>query len=423
MPEKPHLNLAVIGHVDHGKSTLVGRTFYETGKVDDSVIEEYEEQGKEVGKENFKFAWVMDAVKEERERGLTIDLAHEKFETDDFYFTVIDAPGHSDFVKNMITGASQADAAILVVAADDGIMPQTKEHAALAYTLGIDQLVIAVNKMDKIGYKQGTFEEIKSELNELLDGIGFANPEEFNYVPISAFEGDNVAEPSDEIDWWDGKTLLEALDDFEVPEKPVDKPLRIPIQDVYSVEGVGTVPVGRVETGQIKSDDSVVFSPSGNTAELKSIEMHHEEIEEAGPGDNIGFNVRGLGKDEVKRGEVASHPGEEPPIVEEFEARIAVLEHPSAITAGYKPVFHAHTSQIACEITEIMQKLDSKTGEVEEEHPDFIQSGDMATIRVRPNRPMVIETANDLPQLSRFAIRDMGQTVAAGVCTKITETK
>lgn len=423
MPEKPHLNLAVIGHVDHGKSTLVGRTFYETGKVDDSVIEEYEEQGKEVGKENFKFAWVMDAVKEERERGLTIDLAHEKFETDDFYFTVIDAPGHSDFVKNMITGASQADAAILVVAADDGIMPQTKEHAALAYTLGIDQLVIAVNKMDKIGYKQGTFAEIKNELNELLDGIGFADPEDFNYVPISAFEGENVAEPSDEIDWWDGKTLLEALDDFEVPEKPVDKPLRIPIQDVYSVEGVGTVPVGRVETGEIDSDDSVVFSPSGNTAELKSIEMHHEEIGEAGPGDNIGFNIRGLGKDEVKRGEVASHPGEEPPVVEEFEARIAVLEHPSAITAGYKPVFHAHTSQIACEITEIMQKLDSKTGEVEEEHPDFIQSGDMATITVRPNRPMIIETANDLPQLSRFAIRDMGQTVAAGVCTKITETK
>ena len=423
MPEKPHLNLAVIGHVDHGKSTLVGRTFYETGKVDDSVIEEYEEQGKEVGKENFKFAWVMDAVQEERERGLTIDLAHEKFETDDFYFTVIDAPGHSDFVKNMITGASQADAAILVVAADDGIMPQTKEHAALAYTLGIDQLVIAVNKMDKIGYKQGTFAEIKNELNELLDGIGFADPEDFNYVPISAFEGENVAEPSDEIDWWDGKTLLEALDDFEVPEKPVDKPLRIPIQDVYSVEGVGTVPVGRVETGEIDSDDSVVFSPSGNTAELKSIEMHHEEIGEAGPGDNIGFNIRGLGKDEVKRGEVASHPGEEPPVVEEFEARIAVLEHPSAITAGYKPVFHAHTSQIACEITEIMQKLDSKTGEVEEEHPDFIQSGDMATITVRPNRPMIIETANDLPQLSRFAIRDMGQTVAAGVCTKITETK
>ncbi len=421
MADKPHLNLAVIGHVDHGKSTLVGRTFYETGKIDDSVIEEFEEMG-EKG-ETFKFAWVMDAVKEERERGLTIDLAHEKFETDDFYFTVIDAPGHSDFVKNMITGASQADAAVLVVAADDGIMPQTREHAALAYTLGIDQLVIVVNKMDKVGYKQGTYEEIKENLIELLNGIGFNGPEDFHYIPASAFEGDNVSEPSDDLDWWDGGVFLDALDDFKVPEKPVDKPLRIPIQDVYSITGVGTVPVGRVETGEIEIGDDVHFLPSGNDAEVKSIEMHHEEIEKAEPGDNVGFNVRGLSKDEIKRGEVASHPDDKPPIVEEFEARIAVLEHPSAITAGYTPVFHAHTSQIACEITEIMQKLDPKTGEVVEENPDYIQTGDMATIKVRPTRPLIIETATELPQISRFAIRDMGQTVAAGVCTSLKEKK
>ncbi len=420
MAEKPHLNLAVIGHVDHGKSTLVGRTFYETGKIDDSVIEEYEEEGKEVGKEDFKFAWVMDAVQEERERGLTIDLAHEKFETDDFYFTVIDAPGHSDFVKNMITGASQADAAVLVVAADDGVMPQTREHAALAYTLGINQLVVVINKMDKVNYSQGTYEDVKSELIELLNGIGYKDPENFLYVPASAFEGKNVAELADEMDWYDGPTFLDGLDTFEVPEKPMDKPLRIPIQDVYSITGVGTVPVGRVETGTINIGDKVEFQPSGNQAEVKSIEMHHEEIEDAEPGDNIGFNVRGLGKEEIKRGEVASHPDTPATVVEEFEARIAVLEHPSAITAGYTPVFHAHTSQIACEVTEIMQKLDPKTGEVLEENPDYIQTGDMATIKVRPTRPMVIEAASELPELSRFAIRDMGQTVAAGVCTSLT---
>jgi len=419
--KKPHLNLAIIGHVDHGKSTLVGRTFYETGKIDDSVIDEYEKEGKELGKEDFKFAWVMDAVEEERERGLTIDLAHEKFETDDFYFTVIDAPGHSDFVKNMITGASQADAAVLVVAADDGIMPQTREHAALAYTLGIGQLIVMINKMDKVGWKQETYDEIKENLIKLLNGIGYKSPEDFHYIPSSAFEGENVAKKSDKMDWYDGLYFLEALDDFEVPEKPIDKPLRIPIQDVYSITGVGTVPVGRVETGTVSIGEEVYFSPSGNTAEVKSIEMHHEEIEKAEPGDNIGFNIRGLGKDEVRRGEVASHPDDKPPVVEEFEARIAVLEHPSAITAGYTPVFHAHTSQIACEITEIMQKLDPKTGEVVEENPDYIQTGDMATIRVRPTRPLVIERASDLPQLSRFAIRDMGQTVAAGVCTDLKE--
>ncbi|MFP4006267.1 MAG: translation elongation factor EF-1 subunit alpha [Candidatus Hadarchaeia archaeon] len=420
MAEKPHLNLAVVGHVDHGKSTLVGRTFYETGKIDDSVIEEFEEEGKEMGKEDFKFAWVMDAVKEERERGLTIDLAHEKFETDEFYFTVIDAPGYSDFVKNMITGASQADAAVLVVAADDGIMPQTREHAALSYTLGINQLVVVVNKMDKVNYKQGTYEEIKEDLIELLSGIGYKEPENFLYVPASAFEGDNIKESSDNLEWYDGPTFLDSLNNFEVPEKPVDKPLRIPIQDVYSITGVGTVPVGRVETGEVEIGDEVIFVPSGKKAEVKSIEMHHEEIEKAGPGDNIGFNVRGLSKDEIRRGEVASHPGEEPKVVEEFSARIAVLEHPSAITAGYTPVFHAHTAQVSSEVTQIMEKLDPKTGEVVEENPDYIKTGDMATIKVRPTRPLVIEKASEMPQISRFAIRDMGQTVAAGVCTDVT---
>ncbi len=421
MAEKPHMNLAVIGHVDHGKSTLIGRTFYETGLIDDSVIDEFEKMG-EKGK-TFKFAWVMDAVKEERERGLTIDLAHEKFETDEFYFTVIDAPGHKDFVKNMITGASQADAAVLVVAADDGVMPQTREHAALAYTLGINQLVVVINKMDKVGYKQDTYEQVKKNLIKLLSGIGYKNPKDFVYLPASAFEGKNIAEPAEEIDWYDGPTFIKALDTFEVPEKPVDKPLRIPVQDVYSITGVGTVPVGRVETGTIKIGDKIVFLPSDKQGEVKSIEMHHEEIENAEPGDNIGFNIRGIGKDEIRRGDVAGHPDNPPTVVEEFTARIAVLEHPSAITAGYTPVFHAHTAQVSSEIVEIMQKLDPKTGEVLEENPDFIKKGDMATIRVRPKRPLVIEKASEIPHMSRFAIRDMGQTVAAGVVTDLKEKK
>lgn len=421
MAEKPHMNLAIIGHVDHGKSTLVGRTFYDTGEIDDTVIKKFEEMG-DKGK-TFKFAWVMDSVKEERERGLTIDLAHKKFETDKYYFTVIDAPGHQDFVKNMITGTSQADAAVLVVAADDGVMPQTREHAALAYTLGVSQLVVVINKMDLVDFKEDTYTELKEDLVKLLSGIGYKNPENFSYVPTSAFEGDNVVDPSDNLDWFDGPTFVGALDSFEVPEKPVDKPLRIPVQDVYSIKGVGTVPVGRVETGKVKSGDELIFMPSGNKAEIKSIEMHHEEIPEAEPGDNIGFNIRGLSRDEIRRGEVASHPNTPPTVVEEFTARIAVLQHPTAITAGYTPVFHAHTAQVACEITEIPQKLDPKTGEVVEENPDFIKKGDMAVIKVKPSRPLVIEKASDVPELSRFAIRDMGQTVAAGAVTDLVEKK
>ncbi|KXB00209.1 elongation factor 1-alpha [candidate division MSBL1 archaeon SCGC-AAA261G05] len=421
MAEKPHLNLAMIGHVDHGKSTLVGRTFYDTGEIDDTVIKKFEEMG-DKGK-TFKFAWVMDSVKEERERGLTIDLAHRKFETDKYYFTIIDAPGHQDFVKNMITGTSQADAAILVVAADDGIMPQTREHAALAYTLGVSQLVVVINKMDLVDFKEDTYNELKDGLVELLSGIGYKNPENFPYVPTSAFEGDNVVNPSEKMDWFDGPTFISALDSFEVPEKPIDKPLRIPVQDVYSIKGVGTVPVGRVETGKVKSGDELIFMPSGNKAEIKSIEMHHEEIPEAEPGDNIGFNVRGLSRDEIKRGEVASLSSSPATVVEEFTARIAVLQHPTAITAGYTPVFHAHTAQVACEITEIPQKLDPKSGEVIEENPDFIKRGDMAVIKVKPSRPLVIEKASDIPELSRFAIRDMGQTVAAGAVTDLVEKK
>jgi len=419
--EKTHLNLVTIGHVDHGKSTLVGRTFYEKGLIDDTVIRKFEEMG-DKGK-TFKFAWVMDTIKEERERGLTIDLAHRKFETDKYYFTVIDAPGHRDFVKNMITGASQADAAVLVVAADDGIMPQTREHAALAYTLGVGQMVVVINKMDLVDYKQDVYEKLKSDVIDLLKGIGFKEPEKFEYIPASAFYGENITKRSDKMGWYDGPVFVEALDAFKPPEKPLDKPLRIPVQDVYSITGVGTVPVGRVETGVLKTGDKIIFEPSGKTAEVKSIEMHHESIPKAEPGDNIGFNVRGLSRNDIRRGDVAGHPDNPPTVASEFTARIAVLQHPTVITAGYTPVFHAHTAQVACTITEISQKLDPKTGEVVEEKPDFIKKGDMATVKVKPTKPMVIEKASEFPELGRFAIRDMGMTIAAGAVIDVVPRK
>jgi elongation factor 1-alpha len=418
---KPHLNLITIGHVDHGKSTLVGRMLYEKGMVKEEEIRKFEAMG-DKGK-TFKFAWVMDALKEERERGLTIDLAHKKFETDKYYFTIIDAPGHRDFVKNMITGASQADAAILVVAADDGIMPQTREHAALAFTLGVGQLVIVINKMDLVGYKEDVFNKLKSEVTDLLRAVGYRNPEKFTFVPTAAFYGENVTKPSDKIKWYTGQAFFAALDNFTVPEKPTGKPLRLPVQDVYSITGVGTVPVGRVETGILKVGETIVFEPAGVSGEVKSIEMHHESIPQAEPGDNIGFNIRGIDKTAVKRGDVAGHPKTPPSVAKEFTARIAVLQHPTAVAAGYTPVFHAHTAQVACTISEITQKLDPKSGQVIQEKPEFIKKGDMATIKVIPTKPMVIEKASEIPQLSRFAIRDMGMTVAAGVCVDIVPAK
>ncbi|WP_138007853.1 translation elongation factor EF-1 subunit alpha [Halalkalirubrum salinum] len=419
MSDKPHQNLAIIGHVDHGKSTLVGRLLFETGSVPEHVIEQHREEAEEKGKGGFEFAYVMDNLAEERERGVTIDIAHQEFDTDTYYFTIVDCPGHRDFVKNMITGASQADNAVLVVAADDGVAPQTREHVFLARTLGINELIIGVNKMDLVDYSEDTFEDVKEEVNQLLKQVRFSD--ETTFIPISAFEGDNISEASESTGWYDGPTLLEALNDLPEVEPPTDAPLRLPIQDVYTISGIGTVPVGRIETGTMSPGDNVSFQPSDVGGEVKTVEMHHEEVPQAGPGDNVGFNVRGIGKDDIRRGDVCGPADDPPKVAETFTAQLVVMQHPSVITAGYTPVFHAHTAQVACTIESIDQKLDPASGEVAEENPDFIQSGDAAIVTVRPQKPLSIEPSSEIPELGSFAVRDMGQTIAAGKVLEVNE--
>ena len=416
--DKPHMNLAVIGHIDHGKSTTVGRMMFETGAVPAHIIEGYRKEAESKGKATFEFAWVMDNLKEERERAITIDIAHKRFDTAKFYFTVVDCPGHRDFVKNMITGASQADAAILVVAAPDGVMEQTKEHVFLARTLGITQIIIAVNKMDAVKFDEKRFNEVKKDLSDLIKMVGY-KAEETLFIPVSSLQGANIKENSKETPWYKGLPLIAALDTFKEPSKPTDKPLRLPIQDCYSISGIGTVPVGRVETGIMKKGMKVSFMPANKDGEIKSIEMHHEEIPQAVPGDNVGFNVRGIGKGDIRRGDVCG-PAEAPPAVaEEFTAQIVVLQHPSALTVGYTPVFHCHTTQTACTFTELNKKLDPRSGQVKEENPTFLKSGDAAIVTITPTKPMVIEPVKELPQMGRFAVRDMGSTIAAGMCISI----
>jgi len=416
--DKPHMNLAVIGHIDHGKSTMVGRLMFETGTVPAHIIEGYRKEAESKGKATFEFAWVMDNLKEERERGITIDIAHKRFDTPKFYFTVVDCPGHRDFVKNMITGASQADAAILAVAAADGVMDQTKEHVFLARTLGIQQLIIAINKMDAVKYDQKRFEEVKKDLSALLSMVGY-KPADILFIPTIALAGVNIKIKSPETPWYTGPSLLESLDTLKEPEKPTDKPLRLPIQDVYSISGIGTVPVGRVETGIMKKGMKVSFMPANKEGEIKSIEMHHEEIPQAVPVDNVGFNVRGIAKGDIRRGDVLGPADAPPTVADEFTAQIVILQHPSAITIGYTPVFHCHTTQTACTFVELKKKLDPRTGQTKEENPTFLKSGDAAIVQVKPTKPMVIENVKELPQLGRFAIRDMGQTIAAGMCIAI----
>lgn len=429
MSSKPHLNLIVVGHVDHGKSTTMGHFLTKLGVVDQRTIQQYEEEAKRLGKETFKYAWILDRIKEERERGLTIDLAFQSFETKKYYFTLIDAPGHRDFVKNMITGASQADCAILVVSAkkgeyEVGISPggQTREHAFLLFMLGIKQIVVLINKMDDptVNHSKERYEEVKQGVADLLKRIGF-DVSKIHFIPVSGWVGDNLTEKSDKMKWYDGPTLLEALDIFQEPPKPIDKPLRLPIQAVYSIKGVGTVPVGRVETGVLKPGDTLVIMPAGVKGEVKSIEMHHQPLQQAIPGDNIGFALKGVDKSQISRGMVASHPDNLCSVAKEFIAQMIIIYHPTAIAVGYTPVMHIHTAQTAVKFVELIEKIDPRTGQVMEKNPSFLKTGDAARVRLRPLTPVALETYADIPELGRFAIRDSGMTIAAGIVKEITE--
>ena len=427
MADKPHMNVVFIGHVDHGKSTTVGRLLLDTDTIGAHIIENYRKIAEEHGKGGFELAYVMDGLKEERERGVTIDVAHKQFYSDKFYITIIDAPGHRDFVKNMITGTSQADAAVLVVSAPEGVMAQTKEHLWLAKVMGVEQLIISINKMDvtKPAYDEKRYNTVVAEIKKLVKMVGYKD-EVVQILPSSGWIGDNVAKKSKSMDWWKGDTLLKALDKLSPPTGQEGDSLRLPIQDVYVISGIGAVPVGRVETGTLKPGTKLIFKPSahpgGKKGEVKSVEMHHTEVKQAIPGDNVGFNVRGIGQKDVRRGDVAGPENDPPSVARAFKAQIMVLDHPNVIAEGYTPVFHCHTAQVACRFDKLLAKLDPRTGQVQEENPDFLKKGDAAIVLIKPTKPLAIEEVAKFRQLARFAIRDMGKTVAAGMCMKIEQT-
>ena len=436
--EKTHINIVVIGHVDSGKSTTTGHLIYKLGGIDKRTIEKFEKDASDMGKGSFKYAWVLDKLKAERERGITIDIALWKFETPKFYVTVIDAPGHRDFIKNMITGTSQADCAILVIASGTGEFEagiskdgQTREHALLAYTLGVKQLIVAVNKMDTCKYSEERFNEIKKEVSGYIKKVGYVS-EAVAFVPISGWHGDNMLESTPNMPWfkgWEierksgkasGKTLVDALDAIEPPARPTDKPLRLPLQDVYKIGGIGTVPVGRVETGILKPNMVVTFAPSELSTEVKSVEMHHEQLTEALPGDNVGFNVKNVSVKELRRGFVASDSKNSPAKeAASFNAQVIILNHPGQIAAGYTPVLDCHTAHIACKFSELIEKIDRRTGKALEESPKAVKSGDAAIVKMLPQKPMCVESFQEFPPLGRFAVRDMRQTVAVGVIKSV----
>merc|ERR1712093_765768 len=439
--EKTHVNIVVIGHVDAGKSTTTGHLIYKCRGIDKRTIEKFEKEAAEMGKGSFKYAWVLDKLKAERERGITIDIALWKFETPKDHFTIIDAPGHRDFIKNMITGTSQADVALLIIASGQGEFEagiskegQTREHALLAFTLGVKQMIVGINKMDNTEpkYSKDRFEEIVKEVSNYVKKIGY-NPKAVSFVPISGWHGDNMIEPSTNMAWYkgwsketkeggkqSGKTLFEALDAINPPSRPSDKALRLPLQGVYKIGGIGTVPVSRVETGTIKAGMVVTFAPAGVTTEVKSVEMHHEQLVEGLPGDNVGFNVKNVSVKAIRRGNVAGDSKNDPPKgAESFNAQVIVLNHHGQVGAGYAPVLDCHTVHIACKFGELLEKIDRRTGKSIENAPKFIKSGDAAIVKMIPSKPMCVEAFTDYPPLGRFAVRDMRQTVAVGVIKSV----
>merc|ERR1712078_596362 len=418
--DKLHINIVVIGHVDSGKSTTTGHLIYKCGGIDERTIAKFEKEAQEMGKGSFKYAWVLDKLKAERERGITIDIALWKFNTEKYFVTIIDAPGHRDFIKNMITGTSQADCAVLIVAAGVGEFEagiskngQTREHALLAFTLGVKQLIIGVNKMDSTEppYSEKRFSEISSEVSNYVKKVGY-NPKAVAFVPISGWHGDNMIEASTNMPWYkgwnkevkegkfSGKTMFEALDSIIPPTRPSDKPLRLPLQDVYKIGGIGTVPVGRVETGLIKPGMVVTFAPVNVTTEVKSVEMHHESLQEAGPGDNVGFNVKNVSVKDIRRGNVASDSKNDPAKeAKTFTAQVIVMNHPGEIGNGYSPVLDCHTAHIACKFTELKEKIDRRSGKKMEDFPKKIKSGDAAIVLMTPPSQCASRLSPSIPLL------------------------
>uniref|UniRef100_A0A452QU95 Tr-type G domain-containing protein n=1 Tax=Ursus americanus TaxID=9643 RepID=A0A452QU95_URSAM len=402
--EKTHINIVVIGHVDSGKSATTGHLIYKCGGIDKRTIEKFEKEAAEV-RHPLRL-----------ERGTIIDISLWKFETGKYYITIIDAPDHRDFIKNMITGTSQADCAVLLVAGGEGEFEagiskngQTREHALLAYTLGVKPLIVAINKMDSTepAYSAARFQEITKEVSAYVKKIGY-NPAAVAFVPISGWHGDNMLEPSSNMPWFKGGkverkegnatgvTLLEALDAILPPTRPVNKPLRLPVQDVYKIGGIGTVPVGRVETGFLKPGMVVTFAPTNLTTEVKPVEMHHENV-----------SIK-----DIHRGFMTGDSKNEPPI---FLAQVIVLNHLGQIHAGYSPVLDCHTAHISCQFAQLREKIDRRSGKKLEDNPRALKSGDAAIVQMVPSKAMCVETFSEYPPLGHFAVWDMRQTVAVGV--------
>ena len=409
----PKVNLVVVGHKDHGKSTLIGRLIYDTGAVPREKIEEIKRELEETGQDRFEFAYLLDSLEEERKGGLTIDIMQTPFRTEKHQYTIIDCPGHREFIKNMLTGASQADAAILVVSAVDGVADQTRQHLSLIKMLGIDQVVVVVNKMDAVDYDVNRFNEVSQGIRELLD---FLNYREVPIVPISAFAGDNIVKNSENMKWYNGSPLIEALDKRIRPPKPsANKPLRGFVQDLYNLKGIRTV-VCKIETGTLKKSKTILFLPSGKKGVLERIETFGEEMREAGPGESVGLIVAGV--DNVERGEVISYPENPVKTTRAFTAELITFPR-IKLEVGDILKIRCGTTEREGRLEKIMEKMDTITLTVKEFSPETLEDGEVGKVLLRTERPLCLEKYTEIPQLGRFIIAGEKGTIAAGIVLNI----
>lgn len=458
---KKHVSIVICGHVDAGKSTTTGRLIFELGGISEREMQKLKDEAKALGKDSFAFAFYMDKSKEERARGVTIACTTKEFFTDSYHYTIIDAPGHRDFIKNMITGASQADVGLLMVPADGNfvtaiakgdhkagqVQGQTRQHARLLNLLGVKQLIVGVNKMDcdVAKYSEERFNEIKAEVTTMLMKVGWKKDfvsKSTPVLPISGWQGDNLISKSSNMSWWKGcdvlcgkdmkekvhiDTLTDALEKMvKIPERPLEAPLRMPVSGVFKIKGAGDVITGRIEQGKVSPDDQVMFIPTHSASnpcagKVFSVEMHHKNVEFAGPGDNVGLNVKGLDKINMPRGGDVMILTKDTTIKRcgNFTAQVQILDHPGQLKVGYAPVGYVRTGRSACKIAAINWKMGKETGGAKVENPDYVKANEVAEIVFKPQSPFVVEGFKKCEGLGRVAIMEGNTVVMLGKAIKV----
>ena len=451
MSGKEHLSLVVCGHVDAGKSTTCGHLIFKQGGISEREMTKLQAEADEKGKSSFGFAYYLDTCKEERERGVTIQCNTKEFFTDKYHYTIVDAPGHKDYIKNMITGSATADVGLLLVPAEKGGFEaaiakadpklgvdegQTRQHARLLYLLGVEQIIVGINKMDACNWDEGRFNEIKDEFVKMLQVIGF-KPKKVPFIPYSGFHGDNLVMKSDKAAWYKGWsanktpketvtgfTLVECLNNFIVPPKrEPDAALRLPVSNIYNIKGVGQIICGTVEQGTLRPGDVIGIAPAGLTGKkMFSIEQHKKVLESAGPGDSVGMSIKGITKDEkVSPGDIIylEKEGALTP-VKTFTAMVAVQEHPGALKPGYCPVIFSRTAKVACKMTKILWKQSKKTGGAKVENPPELQQYENAEVEFEPTAPLFLEPFAQCAALGRIAVMDSNRLKMLGKVTGTT---